>query len=162
MQSEIESPVQWQGQGCWTLLPLHCPPQEIRSLKFRQFSIKKEQELLNLSAEKKAINLCAYSQNKYVHLKFLNFYESSSIKGYIMNKTWSFLTKCIWKLCKIFSFVENSCFCLEKDFLLALTFPFFSDIDAFYNPTLKVNIYTIPDPSREVDKNESFIYWKLV
>lgn len=116
---------------------------------------------MNLSAEvqkQKAINLCAYSQNKYVHLKFLNFYESFSVKGYIMNKTWSFLTKCIWKLCKIFSFVENSCFCLEKDFLLALTFPFFSDIDAFYNPTLKVNIYTILDPSREVDKRMKVLY----
>ena len=141
------------------LLPLHCPPQEIRSLKFRQFSIKRSKSW-RIYLQKYRETKGNKSQNKYVHLKFLNSYESFSLKGWY--KTRSFSTKCIWKLCKIFSFVENSCFCLEKDFLLALTFPFFSDIDAFYNPTLKVNIYTIPDPSREVDKNESFIYWKFV
>ena len=54
-------------------------------------------------------------------------------------------------------FLRGKLLFLLKDFLLALTFPLFSDIDAFYNPTLKVNIYTIPRPSREVDKNESLI-----
>ena len=52
-------------------------------------------------------------------------------------------------------FLHRKLLFLLKDFLLALTFPFFSDIDAFYNPTLKVNIYTMP-PSHEVGCNDEW------
>ena len=71
-----------------------------------------------------------------------------------MNKSCSFLS--VFETLQNI-FLHRKLLFLIKDFLLALTFPFFSDIDAFYNPTLKVNIYTIPRSSREVDKNESLI-----